>query len=63
MRSHLYCTTFLKPKTSQTLGFMDSKLRVSPSYAWRGIWEIKKCLSYGCGWRVRNGKFRNIWNN
>lgn len=52
-----------KAKYFPNNSFMDSKLVVSPSYAWRGIWEAKKCLSIGRICRVRNEKSINIWDD
>lgn len=43
--------------------FLEAKLGYSPSYAWRGIWEAKKGLKYGCRWRVGNERDIKLWTD
>lgn len=43
--------------------FFESKLKQSPSYAWKGIWEVKKWIHKGCLWRIGDGTTLKLWKD
>lgn len=52
----------MKAKYYLNSEFSKASLGSHPSYTWRSIWSTRGLLEEGMGWRVRNGKSINIWN-
>lgn len=43
--------------------FMSARVGSYPSYTWRSIWGARRLLEDGIGWRIRNERNVNIWND